>query len=63
MGTNITRQVDLSSPLTLNDMQEFIDAAREMGVDGCKLLSLAIHKGYSDPRESVPDSVTITARP
>lgn len=63
MGTSVKREVSLTNPMTLKDMQEFIDAAREMGVPTNKRLDLAITRGYSDMRESWPDGVTITARP
>ncbi|ALF00570.1 hypothetical protein SEA_BRICOLE_42 [Mycobacterium phage Bricole] len=63
MSVNIRHEITLSSPMTLADMESFVAQAKQIGVDTTKKLDLKITKGYSDPCESWPDSVAITARP
>jgi hypothetical protein len=63
MPMGITREVKLSPPCTLNDLDAFVQAAHEMGCDRQAVLQFSITPGYSDPRESSPGSFTLTARP
>ena len=62
MGVNVRREVGITSPMTLEDLQEFINAAKGMGVDPRKQLALQVTKEYSDFRESWPANATLTAK-
>ncbi|APQ42155.1 hypothetical protein SEA_ESTES_51 [Mycobacterium phage Estes] len=63
MSVNIKHEISLSDPMTLEDMEQFVLKAKQIGVNPKAQLSVKVTKGYSDFRESWPDSVTITARP
>lgn len=61
MGVGVKREVSISSPFTLQDMQQFIDAAKVMGVNTAANLRLQVSPAGGDQRESWPASAVITA--
>jgi hypothetical protein len=49
------RVLTITRELTVGDLQQLV-----AGLAASQRISVAIHRGYSDPRESTPDSVELT---